>query len=157
MSIGFELDASFGAALGELNDHFRRMNREAIDDHITIVNPQKELVSAGAGLVIADLGGPQDSFVWEVRRVSLGGFPGTAIPTVGTQCLICKGQSTAVGNQFFVDSAPIIPSAATYGSGEFIIRSPHNLLVLWAGGTGTMFIDAEVAERPKVTKLLSVL
>ena len=150
-----ELSAGIELAIGEMNSHFRRLDTEARESHVTLVNPVKELT--GGVNVIADLGGPNDSYVWEVRRITLAGIPGAALPTLGTSLYICKGSSVALGNQFVVDTAPTLPSTATYGSGELIIRSPHNLIVVWNGGTGTLLIDVEAAERPKVTKLVSVI
>lgn len=154
VSAGFEL--ALGSKLDTLNGHLQRSAEDRQQAHITLVNPQRELIAAGATPVFADLGGPQDSFVWDVRRVTIAGLPGAAIPTLGTSCYICKGQALP-GLQYVVDVVPVMPSAATYSSGEFVLRSPQNLIVVWTGGTGTLFVDVEAGERPRVTRLLSVI
>lgn len=156
MELGVQASVSLGQSMDRLSGLLQDRADAEAQAHTLLVNPQKELVSAGATAVLADLGGPQGSFVWDVRRVTIGGVPGDPIPTLGTQLLICKGSASSVGMQWTVDIAPTLPTAATYGSGEFILRSPDHLVVIWQGGTGTIFIDVDAAERPKVTRLISV-
>jgi hypothetical protein len=156
MEVSAEVGFSLGEKMDTLSAGMAKLSSDISATHESLVNPQKELISGGAGFVFADLGGPQDSFVWDVRRVTLGAVVGNALPTLGTSCFICKGSSIAPGNQFVVDVAPTIPCAATYGSGEFVLRSPHHLIIAWSGGTNTLFIDCDVAERPRHVRLQSL-
>lgn len=156
MELSIEAAAKLGTSVDRLAGTLMDRAEAERQSHITLVNPQKELISNGATIVLADLGGPQGSFVWDVRRVTLAGIPGDTIPTIGTQLLICKGSAVSAGMQYAVDVAPTLPTAATYSSGEFILRSPDHLVILWQGGTGTLFVDVDAAERPKVTRLISV-
>lgn len=122
---------------------------------VRMFNPVAPLTSQGATPVLADLGGPNVSYVWVVRRVSLAPVPGQNIPTLGTSLFICKGSTVGIGTQNVVDVAPALPTAATYGFGEFVIRAPDNLIVYWVGGTNSILIDCDVSEHRRSQKLIT--
>lgn len=156
------LEIQAGITLGDvaskvdgLSKRFDQFEQSHDLSQVRMFNPVAPLASAGAAPVLADLGGPNESYVWVVRRVSLAPVPGGAIPTLGTSLFICKGQSIGVGNQNVVDVAPTLPTAATYGFGEFVIRAPDNLIVYWVGGTNSILIDCDVSEHRRSQKLIT--
>jgi hypothetical protein len=151
--MGVSLEAEVGISLGEHLDKLSDAVKGISPDHVTLTNPAGGVI--GATVALLDLGGPQGSFVWNIRRVTCGPVPGTAV-TLGTALYICKGSAGALGNQVVCDIAPVLPSAATYGSGEFVIRSPHHLVIVWLGGTGQLFVDADVVEQPRITKFATI-
>lgn len=145
---GFEIAGKLHAAIttlaSKLEEHtnqlarqYRRVLEAGAILPINTVSADVEIAASGAAVL--DLGGPAQGRVWDVRRLVAGGKQVTIAAAGSADAFFTAAPASSVPGGLtlaeWVDTAATLPLTAYWGAGEFELRYPEHLFVVFRSAT----------------------
>jgi len=134
LSVFFSIDAQLGSIAEGMADDRRRRDNMAPPS-----NPPLYVagIVPASGTMILDLGSVPKGFVWQVRRINVGGVKVTTT-AAGKAYVFAQGQSPVdLMLPDCVDIFPALPSLNKYGTHQLFLLGGEHLFVAFVGATPT--------------------
>jgi hypothetical protein len=132
----FSILVSVGAQLGSLVDGLQS-DRDRRDSAQPPTNPPlfKVGIAPASGEVIFDLGAVPQGFVWQVRRIIVGGVKITTT-AAGKAYAFAQGSAPRdLALTDCVDIWPALPAISKYGTHQLFLLADEHLFVVFEGAT----------------------